>query len=364
MTDIVYALRVLKKAPGFTVVALLTFALGIGANSAIFSVVYGVLMRPLAYHDSGRLVFVWSSRTAIPREPLSPGRLIDFRQQLTSVEALAGISQIPLNLTGSGEPERLDASSVSSNFFDILGVASLLGEPFHGGTAQAEAVVLSYGLWVRRFGADRGIVGRHITLNGSSRAVVAVMPREFDWPMITGTPGSLNGPQLWIPGTTGDVPRTPRDRSDLDLSTNREAEYIRAVGRLRADVTVEQAQREAEIVAARIGQVHPDTDGSSRGRRGAAADAVLRSPATAAVGARGRRGSRAGDRLRERRQPASWTGRVSPEGNGDPPGARREPWSSHPAASDRIDDVGDHRRSLRTPAFVVDPVCADRFQPG
>ncbi len=262
MTDILYALRVLKKAPGFTVVALLTFALGIGANTAIFSVVYGVLMRPLAYHDSGRLVFVWSSRTAVPREPLSPGRLIDFRQQLTSVEALAGISQIPLNLTGSGEPERLDASSVSSNFFDILRVAPLLGEPFHAGAAQAEAVVLSYGLWVRRFGADRGIVGRHITLNGSSRTVVAVMPREFDWPMITGTPSTLNGPQLWIPGTAGEVPRTPRDRSDPDLSTNRETQYIRAVGRLRADVTVEQAQREAEIVAARIGRVHPETDGT------------------------------------------------------------------------------------------------------
>ncbi len=181
-----YAVRGLKKAPGFTVVALLTLTLGIGANTAIFSVVYRRLMRPLAYRDAERLVFLWSSRTTLPREPLSPARLIDFRQQLTSFDAVAGISQIPLNLTGSGEPERLDASSVSSNFFDILGVAPLLGDPFHAGTADDRAVVLSHGLWVRRFGADRAIVGRNITLNGSARMVVAVMPSNFEWPAITG----------------------------------------------------------------------------------------------------------------------------------------------------------------------------------
>jgi putative ABC transport system permease protein len=266
MSDIQYSLRALRKTPGFTVVALLTLALGIGANTAIFSAVYGVLMRPLAYHDAERLVFVWSSRATNPREPLSPARLIDFRQQLTSLESLAGISQIPLNLTGSGEPERLDASSVSSNFFDVLGVRPLLGEVFHGGRADDRSVVLSYGLWVRHFGADRGIVGRHVTLNGTSRVVAAVMPPEFDWPMITANPNAARGPQLWIPGTTGDVPHTPSSRPDQDLSTNRDAEYIRAVGRLKDDVTVEQAQREAEVVARRIGQLYPDTDGA----RGAA----------------------------------------------------------------------------------------------
>src|SRR5262245_59534120 len=116
--DIRYAVRGLTKTPGFAVVALVTLALGIGANSAIFSAAYTTLIRPLAYYDAKRLVFVWSSRTALAREPLSPARLLDFREQLTSLDGLAGISQIPLNLTGDGEPERLDASSVSSNFFD------------------------------------------------------------------------------------------------------------------------------------------------------------------------------------------------------------------------------------------------------
>ncbi len=261
LQDVAYAIRGLRKTPGFSIVALLTLALGIGATTAIFSASYTTLIRPLSYHDAQRLVFLWSSRTAVPREPLSPARLLDFRQQLTSLDGIAGISQIPLNLTGSGEPERLDASSVSSNFFDVLGVPPLLGEVFHGGAADASAVVLSYGLWVRRFGSDRAIVGRHITLNGSTRVVVAVMPSAFDWPMITGTPSTVAGPQLWIPGTVDDLPRTPSDRFDQDLATNRGAEYVRAVARLKPDVTVEQAQREAEVVAARIGQLHPDTDG-------------------------------------------------------------------------------------------------------
>ena len=266
MQDAKNAVRGLRKSPGFSLVALVTLALGIGANAAIFHAVYGMLLRPLAYRDADRLVFVWSSRPTAPREPLSPARLIDFREQLTSLEAVAGISQIPLNLTGSGEAERLDASSVSSNFFDILGVAPLLGETFHGGTADDRAVVLSYGLWLARFGGDRGIVGRQITLNGSTRVVVAVMPKEFDWPMITAGPSSLAGPQLWIPGARGDVPRTPSDRADQDLSSNRDAGYVRAVARLKDGLTVEQAQREAEMIAARIGRSHPETDGG----RGAA----------------------------------------------------------------------------------------------
>ncbi len=260
--DAAYAIRGLSKSPGFSVVALLTLALGIGANTAIFAAVYGMLMRPLAYHDVERLVFVWSSRAASPREPLSPARLLDFRQQMTSLDAVAGISQIPLNLTGSGDPERLDASSVSSNFFDVLGVVPLLGETFHAGSADDRAVVLGYGLWVRRFGGDRSIVGRHITLNGSTRVVVAVMPGEFDWPMITAAPNSLNGPQLWIPGATGDVPRTPNDRPDQDLSSNRDVAYVRAVARLKAGVSLAQAQHEAEAIASRLGQIYPDTDGA------------------------------------------------------------------------------------------------------
>ena len=260
--DVIYALRGLGKSPGFTVVAVITLALGIGANTAIFSVINTVVLRHLPYRSPERIVFIWSASDSFPRETLTPGRLLDFREQLTSMVAVAGISQIPLNLTGSGEPERINASSVSSSFFDILGVPPLLGDPFHTGSVDDRAVVLSYGLWARRFASDPGIVGRQITLNGSARTVVAVMPADFDWPAITATPSRSSGPQLWVPGAIHDVPRTPADRADQDLSANRTSGYIRAVARLKDGITIEQAQREAEVVAARLGRLYPETDGT------------------------------------------------------------------------------------------------------
>ncbi len=218
--DAAYAIGSARKAPTFTVVALITLALGIGANTAIFSVINSVadfvrcrIAVPSGLCSSGR------PNRPPPCEALTPGRLVDFRDQLTSVSAMAGISQIPLNLTGSGEPERLNSSSVSSNFFDILGVTALLGEAFHASAADDRAVVLSYGLWVRRFGSDPSIIGRQITLNGSARTVVAVMPREFDWPAITAMPTTVNGPQLWIPGD--------RTRHSADACRPARAGFIR-----------------------------------------------------------------------------------------------------------------------------------------
>src|SRR4029079_7988038 len=139
---------------------------------------------------------------------------------------------------------------------------AFLGDPFHAGRADDRGVVLSYGLWARRFGSDRGIIGRQITLNGTQRTVVAVMPRQFEWPAITTMPSRAGGPQLWIPGALRDLPRTPADRADQDLSPNRTAGYVRAVARLKDGVTIEQAQREADMIAARIGNAHPDTDGA------------------------------------------------------------------------------------------------------
>src|SRR4051794_3019556 len=184
--DLTYTLRSLGRAPAFTTVALLTLALGIGANTAIFSVINSVLLRPLPYRAPDRLVFLWSSTQAFPKAALTPARFVEFREQLSSVEGLSGISQFSVNLIGSGDPERVAASSVSSGLFDVLGVPALLGDPFHANRADSRDVVLSYGLWTRRFGSDRSIAGRNIILNGSSRRVVAVMPANFAWPAITG----------------------------------------------------------------------------------------------------------------------------------------------------------------------------------
>jgi predicted permease len=218
-----------------------------------------VLLRPQPYRDAERLAFLWSTSQSSPREPLTPGRLVDFREQLTTASGLAGISQFSFNLTGDGEPERIAGSSVSSSFFDVLGTSPLLGDVFHSGNIDAQTVVLSHGLWTRRFGGERGIIGRRLVLNGVARTVVAVMPAAFDWPVITGSPSRLPGPELWIPGTVEDIPRTPVDQPNL--AANRSAGYLRAVVRLKDGVTLDQARQEAQAIAGRLGQLYPAEDG-------------------------------------------------------------------------------------------------------
>src|SRR5205823_4732614 len=234
--DILYACRGLRRTPGFTAIAVLTLALGIGANTAIFSVINTVLLGSLPFPDADRLVFIWNTSDGQP-EPIGPGRLRDLQTQVTSFESFAGISHISFTLTGRGEAERIGGSSVSSGFFDTLGARPLVGEPFHKGVADPSAVVLSERLWVRRFGADPSIVGRTITLNGRPRQVVAVMPRRFIWPAITAQPSAADtGPELWVPGGPGDVPR-PATNEDEDMTGYRNTGYLRSVARLKPGVT-------------------------------------------------------------------------------------------------------------------------------
>ena len=259
--DLVHALRGLAKAPGFAAVAILTLALGIGANTAIFSVINAALLRPLPFADAGRLVFLWNRTPDGEPNPLGPGRMLDFRREATSFENSAALAHLSYTLTGSGgDAESIQASSVSSTFFDVLGARPLLGDTFHGSRADPSAVVLGYGLWTRRFGADPSIVGRTVTLNGRPRLVVAVMPREFFWPFITSRPSADPGPELWVPGGAGDVPRTAVNE-DLDVTSNRNAGYIRVVARLAAGVTAAQADAEMRAIGARLSREHPEDGG-------------------------------------------------------------------------------------------------------
>ena len=257
--DVTYALRGLRRAPGFTAVAVLTLALGIGANTAIFSVLNMALLRPLPYADGDRLVFVWNQRDR-SAENLGPGRMLDLRRQATSFSGFAGIAHLSYTLTGFGDPERISASSVSSNFFDVLGARPLLGQPFRAGAADPSAVVLSHALWTRRFGADPSIVGRTIALNGRPRVVVAVMRPDFFWPSITARAGAIPGPELWVPPGAGDIPRNAVDE-DRDMTANRNGGYLRAVARLRDGVTVAQANAELAAVGARLSSEHPEDGG-------------------------------------------------------------------------------------------------------
>src|SRR5262245_30670682 len=258
--DVAYAWRGLTKAPGFAAVAVLTLALGIGANTAIFSVVNAALLRPLPFHDPGRLVFLWNRTVEGQPNPLGPGRMLDFRRQTTSFENSAALAHIAYTLTGLGEAESLQGASVASTFFDVLGAQPLIGDTFHGGKADPSAVVLGYGLLTRRFGADPSIVGRTITLNGRPRVVVAVMPRDFFWPFITSRPSADPGPELFVPGGAGDVPRTAVNE-DLDMTGNRNAGYIRMVARLKPGVAAAQADAEVRAIGERLSREHPEDGG-------------------------------------------------------------------------------------------------------
>ncbi len=259
--DVRYAFRGLRRAPGFTGVAVLTLALGIGANTAIFSLVNAALLRPLPFKDPDQLVFLWNTNAGREPEPIGPGRLMDFRAQTASFGALAGISHLSLTLTGRGDPERISGSSVSSNFFDVLGARPLLGEPFHSNAADPSAVVLSERLWLRRFNGDRSIVGQTILLNGRPRLVVAVMPRELRWPAITARPSSsADGPEFWVPGGPGDIPRTAVNE-DLDMTGYRNTGYLRAIARLKPGVSVARARAEVQAIGDRLSREHPEDEG-------------------------------------------------------------------------------------------------------
>jgi predicted permease len=258
--DVIYAFRGLRKAPGFAAVAILTLALGIGANTAIFSVVNAALLRPLPFADPDRLVFLWNRTNAGEPSPLGPGRMLDFQRQMTTFEGSAALAHISYTLIDGGDPESLAGASVASAFFDVLGVRPLLGDTFHSGRADPSSVVLGYGLWTRRFGADPSIVGRTITLNGRPRLVVAVLPREFYWPFITAAPSGDGGPSLFVPGGPGDVPR-PATNEDADMTGYRNTGYIRMVARLKPGVSVTQADAEARALGARLSSEHAEDGG-------------------------------------------------------------------------------------------------------
>lgn len=187
--DLRVAARVLRREPGFTIIAILMLGLGIGANTAIFSIFDGVVLKPLAYRDPGRLVSIREVMPHIahlyPTIPVSARHFVEFRKQCTSFESMSAIIQATLNLTGSGEPERLEAASISPNLFRVLGVRMALGRDFLDEEEQRGrnfVVVLTHNLWRRRFNSDPSLIGKTIQLNGLSHTVVGVLPADFRYP--------------------------------------------------------------------------------------------------------------------------------------------------------------------------------------
>lgn len=242
LQDIRFGTRTLIKNPGFTAVAVLTLALGIGANTAIFSIVDAVLLRPLAYKDSGRLVAILHSVD----NPVSVANYIDWRSQSHSFEAIGAAEYWTPNLTGMDPPEHLLGLQVTQNLFPMLGVQPFLGRLFVAGEDQLGAeheVILSYGLWQRRFAGDLAILGHTLTLNGESYTIVGVMPREFKF-----APFWATHTELWVPDAFG------------DRVNKRDGNSLRLFARLRPGVTLAAARSEMGTITSRLEQEFPGTN--------------------------------------------------------------------------------------------------------
>jgi predicted permease len=259
--DLRYGLRTLRKNPGFSAVAILTLALGIGASTAVFSVVNAILLKPLPYPHAERIVFPW--RTAPPGMNLGYNELpwgrIDFlfysheSKTLQSMGAFLGDS---FNLTGSGEPARLDGVRASAGFFPALGMQPALGRTFSPEEDQPghnHEVVLSHRMWRERFASDPAILGRVLELNGDAYTVIGVMPEGFAFPRAAEMPGAFTfarEPELWIPLALVPGPLIPAESSELAV-----------VARIQPGATIEQAQAEMDLVGKRMESQYPGSAG-------------------------------------------------------------------------------------------------------
>ncbi|HYY55998.1 MAG TPA: ABC transporter permease [Pyrinomonadaceae bacterium] len=254
--DLRYGARMLLKRPGFTLIAVVTLALGIGANTAIFSVVNAVVLRPLAFKEPDRLVMVWETMPGNDRRWVAPGNFVDWQKQSRSFEQLAGFANANLNLTGTGEPEKLTGVAVSTNIFSTLGVEAALGRTFlpeDESGAGGRVAVLSDGLWQRRFGSDPNILGRAITLDDKSYTVVGVMPQDFRFPVQS---------EIWIPGGKGSAvpPSLFAQFPESDLAVERDIHIYSVVGRLKEGVTLSEAQAEMTTIGGRLAEAYPNTN--------------------------------------------------------------------------------------------------------
>jgi predicted permease len=243
LQDFRYAIRTLRKSPGFTAVAILTLALGIGANSAIFSVVDAILLRPLPYPEPDRLVRIWESSVKFDssRNVVNPFNFLDWRDRSQSFESMAAISGLMTNLSSLGQPVAVPGMHVSPEFFSILRVPAFLGRTFtptDGIPGQDRSIILSYELWHRQFGDDRSLIGQKIDVDGVPCEVIGVMPKSFSFPKMKA--------EVWTPMAI--------ERSD-DWKGGR---YLTVVARLKPGVSIAQAQQDMLRVIDFTVQARPD----------------------------------------------------------------------------------------------------------
>ena len=250
LADIRFGARMLLKSPMMTFIALLALTLGIGANTAIFSVVNAVLLRSFPYADSERLVLVWEKRQGgrTDKNVINIGNFSDWKQQNQIFSDMAAFFDRTLNLTSDGEPEEVPGQLATTNLFSVLGTNAVLGRTFvpeDGREDQPRVVMISHGLWQRRFGGDPNIVGRQITLNERPNTVVGVLPAGFGWHIKRGTQATKPA-DIWLPWQFSNEVLQRRGR------------FASAVARLKPGVTMDQAQREMDTIGSRLAQQYPD----------------------------------------------------------------------------------------------------------
>ena len=238
--------RSLLRRPAFSIAAILTVALGIGSNTALFGVVYSVLIRPLPFRDPDRLVQLWETHPALPQLQVTAPDFRDWRDQSHSFEQLAAYTLSAMNtvtLLGQGEPAMVHATMASSNLFPLMGIEPLAGRAFSATeeSATQRVALLSESLWRRKFGADPSVVGRQIRLDKETFRVLGVVPKQQAFP---------EWADLWI----------PLSLMEPELQTRRKYHPLEVIGRLRPGVNVEQAQAEIETLARRLASAHPDTN--------------------------------------------------------------------------------------------------------
>lgn len=240
--DLKYAARVLRRQPGFTVAAVLTLALGIGANTAVFSVIQHVLLAPLPYSEPDRVGLIWSKWRGFDKTWVSDAEVVDYQTRTTTLQEVAAWSVGQINLNGDGEPARVGRAAVTPNVFSVLGVSPMMGRTFTPEEVTAAgdlAVILSYGLWQGRYGGDPAILGRTILLNGRATPVVGVMPDRFKLP--TDFVQDAEEPTvLWTPYQL--------------QKQNRGNHGLHAAGRLKPGATMEQANADLLALTTRLGE--------------------------------------------------------------------------------------------------------------
>lgn len=255
--DVRYGARMLRKAPGFTIVAVITLALGIGANTAIFSIVNAVLLRPLPFPEADRLIHATETYQqpsgAQVESAVSYADFFDWRTRANSFEGMASYHEDALTLANGAQPLHVNGQVVAGDFFSVLRATPLLGRVLNREDEKpgAHVVVLSHGLWQKAMGGDRGAIGRTVTLANQSYTVVGVMPAGFVFPLDT------EPPDLWRP-LAADAETT--DPKDKPMTSQRGAHFLHVVARLKPGVSVDQGGEEINVIAAALAKEYPDTN--------------------------------------------------------------------------------------------------------